>query len=286
MARKRMISPDFWTSEDIGKLSPLSRLLFIGLFSNADDKGKGKANPIFLRSTIFPYDDFSVEEINKALEEIKTYTHTQLYEVDGSKYYKLTNWEKWQRVDKPQPSLIPEPIQEPFQDESKNDSGVSSDEYNKKLNEFSLNEENRKEQQQQQEENSKNDSGSGCGSFDSCSLENKKEDLFKLWNVKPNDAQLIEVEELVEQYTYESVKEAFLTAAKQSVTKVSYVEGILKKQKADAEAIKIREGNNKIKANEYQKLIEDQNKDPDPDVIDAFKNERIKLKNMGVLKGE
>ena len=42
MARKRMIDPNIWDSEDFSKLSILGRLLFIGMFSNADDEGRGK----------------------------------------------------------------------------------------------------------------------------------------------------------------------------------------------------------------------------------------------------
>ena len=49
MARKRMIDPNIWQSEDFNSLSLMGRLLFIGMFSNADDEGRGIANPVFLR---------------------------------------------------------------------------------------------------------------------------------------------------------------------------------------------------------------------------------------------
>ena len=35
MARKRMIDPSIWQSEDFGKLSTLAKIVFIGLFSLA-----------------------------------------------------------------------------------------------------------------------------------------------------------------------------------------------------------------------------------------------------------
>ena len=69
MARRRMIDPNIWQSEDVAELSMFARLLLIGLISNADDEGRGKANPVFLKSTIFPYDEISIEEVKKALEE-------------------------------------------------------------------------------------------------------------------------------------------------------------------------------------------------------------------------
>lgn len=57
VARKRMISPNIWYSEDYSKLSKLARLVFIGMFSQADDYGYGRANPVFLKSLLFPYDE-------------------------------------------------------------------------------------------------------------------------------------------------------------------------------------------------------------------------------------
>ena len=119
MARRRMIDPNFWQSEDISRLSPFARLLFIGMISNADDEGRGRANINYLKSTIFPYDDIRVAEVDKALSEISHNTSVVVYEVAHSRYYAFTNWKKWQRVDKPQYSIIP-----PVPDNSKNDSGI------------------------------------------------------------------------------------------------------------------------------------------------------------------
>ena len=57
MARKRMIDPSFWTDEKLGECSVNERYLFMGLISNADDEGYGRANPKLLKSLLFPYDD-------------------------------------------------------------------------------------------------------------------------------------------------------------------------------------------------------------------------------------
>ena len=112
MARRRMIDPNFWNSEDVSELTFFGRLLFIGLVSNADDEGKGRANPNYVKSLIFPYDDVRVAEVEKALSEISQKTSVILYTVDGKKFYKFTNWKKWQSIDRPQPSTLPEPTQE------------------------------------------------------------------------------------------------------------------------------------------------------------------------------
>ena len=130
MARRRMIDPNFWQSEDVASLTIRQRLLLIGLFSNADDEGKLRGNPAFVRSTVFPYDDIPVQDIQADLDAIEGIGTILQYQVGGNKYIKLVNWKKFQRVDKPQKSMIPDP---PGEDEggnrsenhSENDSRIS-----------------------------------------------------------------------------------------------------------------------------------------------------------------
>jgi hypothetical protein len=114
-----MIHPDIWQSEDFSKLSTLAKLLFIGMFSLADDYGKGRAKPVYLKSVVFPYDDgMRIIDIEKALSEIGPNMSVTFYAHDGNDYYRLDSWDKWQNVDHPQPSKIADP--QPFQ----NDSGI------------------------------------------------------------------------------------------------------------------------------------------------------------------
>lgn len=130
MARRRMIDPNIWSSEDMSKLTIRQRLLVIGLFSNADDYGKGKAKATYIRSIVFPYDDIPVLEIIDDLETIRATISIEFYEVEGNSYYKFLNWEKWQTVQKPQSSIIPEPVEndsglipEPFSPKGKEEKG-------------------------------------------------------------------------------------------------------------------------------------------------------------------
>ena len=109
MARKRMIDPCIWESEDFAKLSFFARLVWIGLFSNADDAGRGKGNSAYIKSQIFAYDDkLTVKEIDNALAEIEKIMSVRFYEVDGKRYYQLENWHKFQTINRPTPSQIPE----------------------------------------------------------------------------------------------------------------------------------------------------------------------------------
>ena len=108
MARKRMVSPEIWQSEDFSKISPFARLIFIGLFSNADDEGRGRAKAAYVKSMVFPYDEcIKVADVDKALDEIGSNMSVTFYTHDGNEYYCLDHWANWQKVDKPQRSNIP-----------------------------------------------------------------------------------------------------------------------------------------------------------------------------------
>ena len=118
MARRRMIDPNIWQSEDVSRLSVFARLLLIGMISTADDEGRGRAMPAYLASTIFPYDTVRTADMENAISEICRNVSVVVYKVNRSRYYAFTNWKKWQRVDKPQASIFPSP------EEGENDSGM------------------------------------------------------------------------------------------------------------------------------------------------------------------
>lgn len=104
-----MIDPNIWQSEDFSKLSNLSKVIFIGLFSLADDEGYGKANPTLINNSIFPFDEeLRTTDIEKSLQEIATNMSIVFYTAeDGKNYYCLRNWYKWQSIQKPTKSKIP-----------------------------------------------------------------------------------------------------------------------------------------------------------------------------------
>ena len=145
MARKRMIDPNIWVSEDFSKLPYFARLVWIGLISNADDEGRGKANLAYIKSQVFPYDDsLTVTEIQDALNEIIKNMQIKIYEAEGKRYYQLLNWSKFQTINRPSPSQIP-PYHENIIEKSVSTHGTLSD--NSYLKELKLNgiEDNNKE---------------------------------------------------------------------------------------------------------------------------------------------
>lgn len=113
MARKRIISPEIWASRSFAELSDFAKIVFIGLISNADDEGRGEADPALLKSTLFPRDEKKrVADVKSALSEIARSTSTLFYSVEGHEYYALTKWKLWQKLDRPKPSKLPAPPKE------------------------------------------------------------------------------------------------------------------------------------------------------------------------------
>lgn len=105
-----MISPSFWSDEKLGENCNITeRLLFLGLISNADDEGIGRANPKYLKSIIFPYDDMRSGEIEQSLKLFNKLHLIELYEVDGQLYYMVTNFLKHQTINKATPTEHPKP---------------------------------------------------------------------------------------------------------------------------------------------------------------------------------
>ena len=111
MARKRMIDPIIWEDEDFGIMNSEAKLLFIGLFSNADDEGRIRANPSYLKSTIFMYEDTMTlsriaemrDVVCKRMKNVKYYVH------DGKEYIQLLKWSDYQKQhkDRIQESTLP-----------------------------------------------------------------------------------------------------------------------------------------------------------------------------------
>ncbi len=106
MARIRTIKPDFWTDEKIVELSPLARLLFIGLWNFADDDGRMPYSPTRIKLQILPAD---AAEISELLGEIRGKSLIDVYTVDSQEYLHICQFTRHQKIDKRTPSKHPNP---------------------------------------------------------------------------------------------------------------------------------------------------------------------------------
>ena len=109
MARIRTIKPEFPQSETTGALSREARLLFILLWTIADDSGRARAASRMLASLLYPYDDDAPGLIDIWLGELERNDCIIRYQVDGSSYLQITKWLQHQKIDRPSPSRLPAP---------------------------------------------------------------------------------------------------------------------------------------------------------------------------------
>jgi len=110
MPRKRQIDPDIWKNEQFSSLELGARLLFIGMFSNADDEGRMKASSVYLKVTIFPADDIPAEVIHGWLTNVEKAGLCYVYRIGDTDYLFLPTWHTHQFISKPYPSKIPAPF--------------------------------------------------------------------------------------------------------------------------------------------------------------------------------
>jgi hypothetical protein len=100
MARIRTIKPEFWTSEQVMQCSPLSRLLFIGIWNFCDDAGNHPLSAITIKALVFPGDAIAVEEIRRMLDELSASGLLSFYAASGKQYLHVNGWGH-QKIDKP-----------------------------------------------------------------------------------------------------------------------------------------------------------------------------------------
>lgn len=101
MARIRTIKPEFPQSETMGRVSRDARLLFIQLWTIADDAGRTRGHSRVLASLLYPYDDDAKDLLPAWLDELDAGGAIRRYSVNGDTYLEICNWLKHQRIDKP-----------------------------------------------------------------------------------------------------------------------------------------------------------------------------------------
>lgn len=84
-------------------------LLQIGLINLADDQGRMKAHPAYLRSQIFPYRNVTNKQMSQWLELIVANGTAIHYRIDDKEYLQLINWWKYQGHSFAAPSEYPRP---------------------------------------------------------------------------------------------------------------------------------------------------------------------------------
>jgi len=93
LARQRIIHPNFFTNPELAELPMAARLLFIALWTLADNEGRLEDSPARIRLASLPYDQ---EDIDALLVTLATAGFIVRYAVDGRKFLEVTNFKRFQ----------------------------------------------------------------------------------------------------------------------------------------------------------------------------------------------
>lgn len=110
MSRIRSIKPEFFRSLDVAGLSHFEQLLWIGLWTEADDHGRLIDDPRLIKAALFPLDnDVHLKHITDGLEALALRGRVHRYAVDGRTYIAVTNWHDHQAINRPGKPKHPAP---------------------------------------------------------------------------------------------------------------------------------------------------------------------------------
>jgi hypothetical protein len=113
MGRTRQLKPCFFKDEDIARISAHARILFQGLWTIADKRGRLEDRPDFIKSEILPYENIDMENLFSELTAERQRSNGSFitrYSVDGIKYIQINSFQKHQNCHPKEPeSTIPEP---------------------------------------------------------------------------------------------------------------------------------------------------------------------------------
>lgn len=108
MARKRMLSPDFFSSKPVNNLSLDAMLTFAGLWVYLDDYGRGEDDADLIKSTVWPRRRTVTEKKVRAhLDAIEKQSLICRYVVADCPLIHIPSWSEHQKISHPTDSRIP-----------------------------------------------------------------------------------------------------------------------------------------------------------------------------------
>lgn len=120
MARIRTVKPEFWSDEKLAPLTPVDRLVFLGLISMADDFGRLLDNLKTIDAFVFPCTDDSARESLATLSRLGRIVRGMT--ASGQPVIQIPTWHRHQKVDKPSKrASLPELVSSQHLSESSRD---------------------------------------------------------------------------------------------------------------------------------------------------------------------
>lgn len=100
MAQARLLYKQISISEDVNKLPLPARLLFTWLIPHADDEGRLKGNPVYIKACVVPYTNWSLKHIEKYLGLMNSMGLIYYFKQNGQQFIEFPKWDLYQRIDK------------------------------------------------------------------------------------------------------------------------------------------------------------------------------------------
>ncbi len=105
MSRSRNIKPGFFQNDTLAECDPLARILFAGLWCEADREGRLEDRPKKIKAACLPYDDCSISDL---LNQLASGGFIRRYSVDGKAYIQVVEFKRHQNPHKKEAvSIIP-----------------------------------------------------------------------------------------------------------------------------------------------------------------------------------
>lgn len=109
MARGRWLKPEAFTDPKLGRVTRDARLLYFGLWTEADDAGHVIAEPGPLRARLFSFDDLANDDVERWIQELAAQKRILLYEANGERYARIPTFTRHQSIKHPSKWRNPEP---------------------------------------------------------------------------------------------------------------------------------------------------------------------------------
>lgn len=109
MAKARMLHKSISTSSQVNKLSLPARLLFTWLIPHADDEGRLKGDPEYVKALVVPMINWPSKKIKQYLEEIKKAGLIYYWQQNSEWFIEFVKWKQHQtiREDRRKSSILP-----------------------------------------------------------------------------------------------------------------------------------------------------------------------------------
>ena len=111
MARIRSVKPEHWNDKELPNISIQAHLLWIGMWNFSDDDGIIEADPLLIRSQVFPRrTDIRTEQLEQWIGQLVKARFVIPFEYNGSGYYIHRTFKTHQKIEKAKASKIPKNV--------------------------------------------------------------------------------------------------------------------------------------------------------------------------------